>query len=922
MAGRGATEVSAPAECGRTTEVRREQRVLGRAGSILRSKHRSDDNERVTSDDWPLTGREDLIEQVLHLLADPACDGVHLVGEPGVGTTRILDEVLARLRHQQRNCNRVVASQASRDVAFGALAPVIPGELRPGGAPLDPIELFDRLRFLIGVTRRPTDRFVCAVDDLRWLDDASVGLLAQLLGGGLATVVATVRPDDVMGEALLGLERGWSIRRVTVPRLGHDDTVALVDAALSEAVDGTTARALATASMGNPGHLAELIIGSIDSGALTTVFGMWTLRDRPTVTTRLAALLEQALGGLVDEQRELLELIAMAEPVAVDALAAAGLIDGAVDLEERGLLSASPRRHPSVQLAQPMLGAQLRQRMSPLRRRSIVPRAITLVESHRADDDDLRLALWKLECGLEVPVQQLERAAAVARGRLDFESTERLAGAAARLEPSIGSVLLHAEALHDLCRFDEAEQVLRTADRLVTDDLGRLRVAVLRHRMLLWGELDGEASAAALELAISRLTVPIAIDMALAALANTYVFSGRPALVDGLVAQLTSGADLVHTAMHFPRAIAAALGGCLDDALTLARAGVVRRAELPAEAPVGHRALSDLALGLVLTELGDVHEADAVLARAYSDVVAQHVPQLHTWISLAQGRVALFAGRVGDARRWFVEARSIAEQSRFTTGLRMSLTGLAVCAGHLGDTETARSAHDAACALQPDHGYLWPERQWGAAWAAFAEGDTPRAIAALLVGADEAAARDEVLVEAELLSEAARFGAAARVLPRLRRVAALVDGPLMVARLAFAEGAALGDPKRLAAAEKQFAALDARVAAAECAAELARVLHDDGRVRDAQGAAARSAQHRSGLVAVITPRLVQPATHPRLSTREHEIAALAGSGLASKVIAQRLGLSVRTVSNHLQNVYLKLGVSGRDDLPEALKPGA
>ena len=47
-------------------------------------------------------------------------------------------------------------------------------------------------------------------------------------------------------------------------------------------------------------------------------------------------------------------------------------------------------------------------------------------------------------------------------------------------------------------------------------------------------------------------------------------------------------------------------------------------------------------------------------------------------------------------------------------------------------------------------------------------------------------------------------------------------------------------------------------------------------------------------------------------------ARLAAAGHASKQIAQRLGLSVRTVSNHLQNAYLKLGISGREDLADAL----
>jgi pimeloyl-ACP methyl ester carboxylesterase/DNA-binding CsgD family transcriptional regulator len=48
-----------------------------------------------------------------------------------------------------------------------------------------------------------------------------------------------------------------------------------------------------------------------------------------------------------------------------------------------------------------------------------------------------------------------------------------------------------------------------------------------------------------------------------------------------------------------------------------------------------------------------------------------------------------------------------------------------------------------------------------------------------------------------------------------------------------------------------------------------------------------------------------------LSEREREILLLAAEGLDNTEIAQRLVLSVRTVERHFQNVYLKLGLSGR-----------
>lgn len=48
------------------------------------------------------------------------------------------------------------------------------------------------------------------------------------------------------------------------------------------------------------------------------------------------------------------------------------------------------------------------------------------------------------------------------------------------------------------------------------------------------------------------------------------------------------------------------------------------------------------------------------------------------------------------------------------------------------------------------------------------------------------------------------------------------------------------------------------------------------------------------------------------------MARAAATRRRSRLIAEDLGLSVRTVDNHLARVFRKLGVTGRDELAEVL----
>lgn len=58
----------------------------------------------------------------------------------------------------------------------------------------------------------------------------------------------------------------------------------------------------------------------------------------------------------------------------------------------------------------------------------------------------------------------------------------------------------------------------------------------------------------------------------------------------------------------------------------------------------------------------------------------------------------------------------------------------------------------------------------------------------------------------------------------------------------------------------------------------------------------------------------EPSALSKLTAREREIVALIGEGLRNEEAARRLGITEKTVRNHLTVVFDKLGVSGRLEL--------
>jgi DNA-binding CsgD family transcriptional regulator len=170
----------------------------------------------------------------------------------------------------------------------------------------------------------------------------------------------------------------------------------------------------------------------------------------------------------------------------------------------------------------------------------------------------------------------------------------------------------------------------------------------------------------------------------------------------------------------------------------------------------------------------------------------------------------------------------------------------------------------------------------------------------------------------DLVHDLTRIGGLAEAISGLDRIGDRVDGPLAAARRLHVEGLSRGDADRLENASRAFGVLGADLLAAEAAADAGRAARRRGEARRSTRLLQRAATLASACEGARTPALLMPEELTPLTSREREIAGLAATGLTSEAIAEQLFVSVRTVDNHMQHVYQKLGITSRRELSAAM----
>lgn len=740
---------------------------------------------------------------------------------------------------------------------------------------------------------------VLLVDDADQLDQASTVLVTQLCRAGI-TVAMTTSAVSSLGHSLRDPAITAKWMHVRLEALSDFEIAGVAEGALGSVLAAPTAMALAMRARGNPGLAYELVKAAQASGTVeTTPAGGYVHEFHISAAAGEIAGIDASLSN--DESRSAAEVVALAgqvptalfTPAVCNELVTRGLarIVGGTTLElvdalagDAVLSGAAPQQWRSS-------AKKASSALSRLDEHAHLTRTLLALAGQAADPHDVVAAARNLhDRGLVS--HGLDIISDVSSD--DLRPPERFALFTVRsaLQAGLGQT---AAALGDL---DQAAAIAATDEELV-------QVAELWMMLLGGRHHEDEALELRISEVLERLSAQDHKNRVSSALARRRAILGQRNESARSAATTHPGTDEVLAALRD------SLAGTRESALATDPGD----AEL--SAAIGEKdldgLLTTLAQFLMLTYNGDLGRARQI-ADTHYDRDAKHAGAgLGLW-TYNRSKIAFHAGQYGIALPLAEEAvRHLAWRD---------ITGQALPADAMLAATLARTGQlDRAEAIAASFGTTDASLPRVAIGIARVRAErlriegSPAGAAAELTSAGESA-----MVQGELFSGAIAIDEACMIEPHQSTVDLLLA---LTGRSALVDAYAT---RAVAVLERDPAALQRSAATLESLVQPGRAAHA-WRVaaklwtQQRRSLEARKAEQQAVRVASTWQTSPWPDPHHHvapLTVRELEVAQLAARRSRNREIALTLGLSQRTVENHLARAFRKLGITRRDELADAL----
>ena len=862
---------------------------------------------------WPLTGRVEEMRLIDAALSDEGSSGIVICGAAGVGKSRIVRATLDSAASRGCVTHWAVGTSCARTLPLGAFTAWVRSERA------------DTVQLVRGVIESltaaaPGRTVVIGVDDVHLLDDLSTFVVHQIVQRCAAKVVLTVRDGEPISAGTQELWKAGQFERLDLQPLPPDETTTLLSATLGGSMDSHDGGRLWELARGNVLYLRHIVEQEVADGRLKEQHGFWHWTGDPAMPCGLVELIESRIGALSDAACDVIDALAIGEPITLTALKRIAGPDAVEEADSRGLITVDD--HDSsieVRVAHPLYGELRRKRAAPTRLRRL--RGLVAAELAAADDCDdiqvvIRRATLTVDSDLPPDVDLLCKAANGAIWLADLSLADRLADAAVRADAGPEAQFLRAHALSWLGRGQEAEAVL--ADVPITElaDGDHARLTYLRASNMLWALARPTRAKEIIDDA-SRTTAPQARSW-IDALLTVYWFA-----MDRPDAATSASKNLVLEGLP------PVVGTETAWALTAISADAGRAAEAAAIAETGYTvATRCLDAPHMRFNVADAHLSALLLSGRIGDAldVAERVRQQAADLPGAaeslgaaiEGRAALGAGNLETSCVLLEEASAALSASGHAIGWGFRYhVPYATALAMRGCTTQAAAALGALDRLQRPFRSLDYERGLARAWVSASQGAINEAITILQSTAETAGTTGRFAAEVICLQTATQFGARTAA-TRLHELEKIVDGPRVGLAARFASALHDDDPAELAAVSRGFEEMGDLVAAVDAGAHAALAY----RRRDLRGSSLACVSRAEALSAQCggaeTPALREAREPLPLTDREREIVMLVGGGMSNRDIAARLSVSVRTVEGHVYKAMTKTGTESREELAALL----
>ena len=833
-----------------------------------------------------------------------------LRGPFGIGRSHAARQLAATLRARGWDVLELAGSAASRPTALAPFATVLPAT--PDPAP----DVTGVALVLFALDRRAeAGPLAVVVDDAHHLDTTSIAVLDALRRSARVPLLLTVASDVALPLALAALLRAEGVVSHQLAALDEPATRGLAASVLGAPLADAAVATLWQRTHGVPAFVIGDLHGTRDAGRLIEGAGCVMVRGPFVPSERLRAAVAARIASLAPAERDALELLAAAAPLALSWLEQ--LVDPTVldTLEARGLLAvAEEGQRIAAVIAQPLLAELVREGSPTARRRELARRlvAVATATPARRTDDGARLAMWQLQAGMPPhPVAALR----AAEGQLsvgDLVVAERLARTAETQAPSHASAMLLGRAAAGSDRPEAAVASFARATERARDPVRRAEAITAQAQVRFFDLGEPEPAIDLVEAEIARcrdddardaleaarsLFASFAGDLDRAVVAGRRL-GGRPdaaaaAVVSTLVVS-SLAATLLGRFAEVPAqlATARAAAASVREQLPLARLQLDGTAVMAAA--YEHGAATGALRRALAAQRAAIAEQDAVGIGFHGSVVT-HLAALLGTVSVAEGvgheslpwleqvdplgmrdntraHLAYVAGLAGQARRAQQRLGELGmgephPDIRVRLGTTLARIRLAALQGRLADAEVV--ARDEGARLA----------DFSPVWGMF------------------------------VAHEAVRVGATVADPARLISLVAGVEGPMAALIGDHVRAVVARDGAGLEVVAARAATLRLHLLAAEIAVAAARC-HRRGRSVVGESRAIFLAQQHAAKASGASVSGLADHEWP-LTDRETQVARLAVTGVTDRGIAAQLGLSPRTVSNHLGAVYRKLDLDGR-----------